>query len=173
MIADWIGPPQVAALLVLAQRGAEELWSRRNTARLLAGGGREEGAAFYPVVAATQLVWLAAVGLAIPPAAQPVWSLVWLYIALQGLRLWIILSLGRFWTHRIVTLDGAPLVATGPYRLLRHPNYVLVAAEVFLLPAAFGAWVLGVAFVTLQAAVLIYKARLEDAALRPRMERTG
>lgn len=165
MMADWLGPAQVAALLVLAQRAAEEAWSRRNERLLRAAGAVEEGAAFYPVVAVTHLAWLASVFFLISPAAPVSWLLAVLYLALQFMRLWIILSLGRFWTHHILTISGEKPIETGPYRYLRHPNYMLVVAEVFLLPAIFGAYALGAIMACMIGAVLRYKAWLEDRAL--------
>lgn len=165
MIADWLGPAQVAALLVLAQRAGEEAWSRRNERLLRAAGAVEHGAAFYPVVAVTHLAWLASVFLLVPATAAVSWPLAVLYLALQAVRLWIINSLGRYWTHHILTVPGEQPVATGPYRYLRHPNYMLVVAEVFVLPAIFGAYALGAIMACMIGAVLRYKAWLEDRAL--------
>ena len=67
MIAETIGWPQIAALLVLAQRGAEELYSARNTKALLAAGAQEAGASYYPVVATTHLAWIASLFFSFPP----------------------------------------------------------------------------------------------------------
>lgn len=163
-LADALGPAQIAALLVLAQRGAEELWSRRNETALRAQGAVESGGDFYPVVAVSHLAWLASVFFLVPADAAPIWPLAALYLALQGVRLWIIASLGRFWTHHILALPGAAPVTAGPYRFMRHPNYVLVTAEVLLLPAVFGSLALGAIMACIIASVLRYKARLEDAA---------
>jgi methyltransferase len=113
-----IGAPQIAALLVLAQRGLEELYSARNTKALLAQGASEAGRAFYPVVAATHLAWIASLFFLISPDAPIIWPLVAYYLALQVVRYWVIASLGRFWTHRIITVPGAPVTRRGPYRYL-------------------------------------------------------
>ncbi|MFQ5625868.1 MAG: isoprenylcysteine carboxyl methyltransferase family protein [Methyloligellaceae bacterium] len=162
------GAPQIAAILVLAQRGFEEIYSSANTKRLLAEGAREVGAGFYPVVAATHLGWIASLFLLISPNANVTWPLLVLYLLLQVARYWVIGSLGRYWTHRIITLDGAPIVKRGPYKFMKHPNYVITLVETFLLPLAFGAWGLALIMTAIWAAVLRYKILLEDAALATR-----
>jgi methyltransferase len=86
-------------------------------------------------------------------------------------RYWIIFTLGCWWTHRIITLDGAPIVERGPYRFLRHPNYAVTYAETFLLPLAFGAPALAVIMTAIWVAVIRYKILLEDRANAAR--RTG
>jgi len=83
-------------------------------------------------------------------------------------RYWVIATLGRFWTHRIFTLDDAPIVRRGPYQYLRHPHYAVTIAETFLLPAVFGAVALGIIIGAVWSAVLAYKIRLEDEALSNR-----
>jgi methyltransferase len=75
-LSDLIGAPQIAALLVLLQRGLEELYSARNTRHLLAEGGREVGRVYYPVVAATHLAWIASLFFLISPQAPIVWPLI-------------------------------------------------------------------------------------------------
>jgi methyltransferase len=164
MLPDFIGPPQIAALAILIQRGAEELHSARNTRRLIEAGGREEGRDFYPVVAVSHLAWIAAIFFLIPPDAAIARPVLIVFLLLQPVRYWIIATLGRWWTHRIITLDGAPIVARGPYRLLRHPNYAVTYAETFLLPLAFGASALAVIMTAIWVAVVRYKITLEDRA---------
>jgi methyltransferase len=165
-----IGAPQIAAVLVLAQRGAEELYSARNTHALLAEGASEAGAIFYPVVAATHLAWIASIFLLIPPGAPVIWPLIAYYLVLQVARYWVIASLGRFWTHRIITLRGAPITRRGPYRYLAHPNYAVTIVETFVLPLAFGALALAVIMTALWSVVIATKIKLEDEALEPRLE---
>jgi methyltransferase len=163
-----IGAPQIAALLVLAQRGLEELHSARNTKRLLAQSAHEVGANFYPVVAATHLAWIAALFFLVPPDAIVLWPLIAYYVVLQIVRYWVIGSLGRYWTHRIIAVPHAPLVGRGPYRYLRHPNYALTIVETFVLPLAFGAIALAIIMTALWWTVIQYKIRLEDEALASR-----
>jgi methyltransferase len=163
-----LGAPQIAALLILMQRGAEEIYSQRNTRALLACGAREEGAAYYPVVAVAHLSWIASLFFLIPRDARPLWPVIGLYVALQAARYWVIATLGPYWTHRIITVDEAPTVSSGAYRLFRHPNYAVTVAETLLLPLAFSAFALALIMTAIWVAVLSYKIRLENAALAAR-----
>ena len=168
MLSDALGPAQIGAALILLQRGLEEVHSRRNTRRLLQAGAHEEGRDFYPVVATTHLCWIASLAFLIPPSASAHSALLTLYLLLQLVRYWVIGTLGRYWTHRIIVLPGAPLVRRGPYRLMPHPNYVVTIVETLLLPLAFGAPALAAIFTVMWGSVLQYKIRLEDRALASR-----
>jgi methyltransferase len=95
-----------------------------------------------------------------------IWPFAAAYLLLQPLRLWVLVSLGGRWTTRIIVLPGAPLVRSGPFRLLRHPNYAIVVAEIALLPLAFGLWEMAAVFSLLNAAVLAIRIRAEERALR-------
>ena len=169
MISE-IGAPQIAALLILIQRGAEEIHSARNTRALLARGARDEVAGYYRVVAVAHLGWIAGLFFLVPPHAQPFWPVIGLYVLLQAARYWVIATLGPYWTHRIITLDEAPIVSSGAYRFFKHPNYAVTVAETLLLPLAFSAVALALIMTAIWVAVLSYKIRLEDAALAMRHE---
>lgn len=168
MISDTIGLPQIVAFLILLQRGAEELYSAHNTRALIASGAEEAGRSYYPVVATTHLAWIAGLFFLVPATATASATLATIYIALQGVRYWIIGTLGRFWTHRILTLKDAPIIRSGPYKYARHPNYAVTIAETVLLPAVFGNLALGIIMGAVWAAVLAYKIELEDKALSAR-----
>lgn len=167
-MSDLFGPAQWFALALLVQRGLEEIHSQRNTRRLLNDGASEAGASYYPVVAVTHLSWIAALFLLIPAGSAPSLPLLGLFLALQVARYWIIFSLGRFWTHRIITLPAAPIVRHGPYRFIRHPNYLVTFLETILVPAAFGAWAVSLLFGAIWGVVLVHKIKLEDEALDQR-----
>jgi len=154
----------VVAFVVL-QRLAELVVSRRNTAQLLAAGGYEVGRGHYPVLVAVHVLWLISLVVAIDPTTRPTFWLLGVFGVLQVARLWVMASLGRRWTTRIIVLPGKPLIATGPYRLMRHPNYLVVVGEIAVLPLAFGAWQLALAFSILNAVVLALRVRVEDRAL--------
>lgn len=146
------------------QRLSELVIAQRNTARLLAKGGREAGASHYPLIVALHTAWLA--GLAYFSWGEPVnWWFVALYAVLQVFRVWILISLGARWTTRIIVLPEAPLVARGPYRFVRHPNYLLVACEIACAPAIFGLWIFAAVFSVLNAAVLYLRISVENKAL--------
>jgi methyltransferase len=159
---------QVAAVLVAVQRLLEMAYAQRNARHLLAEGGVEHGARHYPLFILLHGAWLAALFFLVPADAPVFWPLLGLYLLLQVGRYWVIASLGRFWTTRVITLPGSPLVRRGPYRWLRHPNYVVLAAEVAVLPLAFGAWEIALAFSVANAALLAQRIRVEEAALAER-----
>jgi methyltransferase len=153
----------ILALVTLQRLG--ELWlSDRNTRRLLAQGAEEVGASHYPLIVAVHAAWLAALWWLAP--GHPVDAL-WLavYVLLQIARIWVLTTLGPRWTTRIIVLPGAPLVKAGPYRFVSHPNYVVVAAEIAVLPLVFGLWPVAVIFSALNAAVLAIRIREENRAL--------
>ena len=158
-----------AAALVLAlvtlQRLAELVIARRNTSALLARGAYEASPSHYKLIVAVHAGWLAALWWLAPGKAIS-WPLLGLFLLLQMARLWVLASLGERWTTRIIVLPGAPLVAKGPFRFLRHPNYAVVAAEIAVLPLAFGLWQAALIFSVLNAAVLAIRIKAEDKALR-------
>jgi methyltransferase len=162
---DWTG---IIVGLVALERGAELIHANRNTQALLREGAQEIGRAHYKLIVALHLAWLIAVYIAAAPGAPPVWAWIAIYLALQAARYWIIASLGRYWTTRIIAVPGAPLVKRGPYRFIRHPNYAVVIAEVAVLPLAFREPWVAAAFSALNGALLWWRVRVENAALDKR-----
>ncbi len=158
----WVSIAILAA--VTFARGVELVVAERNTRRLKAAGALEAGAGHYPLIVAVHAAWLLTLwALAWDRPAQPVW--LGLFLALQVLRVWVLVTLGGRWTTRIIVLPGAPLVRRGPYRFMDHPNYLVVVGEIALLPLAFGLVEVAVAFSVLNALVLVLRIRAEDAAL--------
>ena len=157
--------PGAAAFLgfLILQRLSELVLARLNTTRLLARGATEHGASHYPLIVALHAAWIAALvifGLGNP--VSPAWLAA--FVVLQALRIWILASLRDRWTTRIIVLDK-PLVARGPFRFVRHPNYMVVAAEIVVASMVLGLpWVAAI-FTVLNAAVLAIRIRAEDAAL--------
>jgi len=159
-----LDPGAAAFLGFLAfQRLSELVLARRNTALLLARGATEHGAAHYPLIVALHAAWIAALvifGLGNP--ISPFWLAA--FAVLQALRVWVLASLGDRWTTRIIVLDE-PLVARGPFKFVRHPNYMVVAAEIVVASMVLGLpWVAAI-FTLLNAAILTIRIRAEDAAL--------
>jgi methyltransferase len=150
---------------VLVQRGAELVLAQLNTARLVRLGATEIDRAGYKWIVVLHVAWLAALIATVPSETQPNWPLLALFFGLQLGRLWVIASLGRRWTTRVIALPGAPLVTAGPYQYLRHPNYAIVAAELAILPLTFAAVAIAVVFSACNAALLVRRIRLENAAL--------
>ena len=147
-----------------AQRLAELVFARSNTARLRAKGAVEFGAAHYPLMIALHASWL--IGLWVFGHDRPIVQL-WLavFVLLQIGRLWVIASLGQRWTTRVIVLRGATPVTRGPYRWLRHPNYLIVALEIAVVPLALGMPVYALVFSLANAALLAYRIRIENEAL--------
>ena len=154
----------ILALVTLQRIG--ELWlANRNTKRLLAQGAHEVGAGHYPLIVVVHLLWLAALWWFAPP--RPIDGF-WLgmFVLLELARIWVVATLGRRWTTRIIILPEAPLVRRGPYRWADHPNYLVVVGEIAVLPMVFALWQVAVIFTLVNAAVLTVRIREENRALR-------
>lgn len=151
--------------LVTVQRVGELVLAQRNTRRLLARGAVESGAGHYPFIVALHGAWLGGLWLLAWDRPLNLWLLV-VFIGLQAARIWVIATLGERWTTRIITLPGEPLVRRGPYRFVSHPNYLVVAAEILVLPLAFGlAWFAQI-FGLLNIAMMAVRISSEAQALR-------
>jgi methyltransferase len=155
----------VVILALVTVERLTELWlSSRNTRRLLARGAHEVGSGHYPFIVSVHVLWLADLWWLAPErTVDGLWLT--LYILLQLERIWVISTLGERWTTRIIILPDAPLVHRGPYRFVRHPNYLVVIGEIVVLPLVFGLWWVAVLFSLLNAAVLAARIREENAAL--------
>ncbi|PVE23272.1 hypothetical protein DC522_16840 [Microvirga sp. KLBC 81] len=152
-------------ILVTLQRMSELAWARRNTRRLKARGAVEVASGHYGLIVLVHTAWLLGLWvLAWDRPLAPGWAGV--YVALQVARFWVLASLGERWTTRIIVLPRTPLVRTGPYRFMNHPNYLVVAAEIAVLPLAFGLVGYAILFSLLNAAVLTVRIRAETRALK-------
>jgi methyltransferase len=154
----------VILALVTLERLVELLIARRNTRSLLAQGAREHGAGHYPLIVALHALWLAALWWLAPlRPIEPFWLA--LFLLIEFGRVWVLATLGERWTTRIIVLPDAPLIKQGPYRWTDHPNYLIVVAEIFVLPLVFGLWRTALVFTLLNAAVLTVRIREENRAL--------
>ena len=160
-----IGLPQLLILLVALQRLGELIYARRNDRRLRAAGGVEYGGGHYPLLVGLHTAWLVALFVSVAPGTPILLGPLVAYLLLQGLRVWTLASLGGFWTTRVIVVPGAERVRRGPYGFLRHPNYLIVALEIPLLPLVFGAWPLAAGFGLANLAVLAWRIRVEERAL--------
>jgi methyltransferase len=158
----------IVIALVVVQRLAELVYAERNTKALLARGAVEIGRAHYPLIVLLHAAWLIAIVVFLPHNPPVNLVLLAIFVVLQALRVWVLATLGPYWTTRIITLPGAPLVRRGPYRLLRHPNYTVVAGEILVLPLVFGEVWVAVAFTILNALMLVWRIRQENEALAAR-----
>ena len=161
----------ITLALVALQRLGELAYAAHNTRRLFARGAVEIGRRHYPLFILLHGGWLVALAASVPAATPPSWPLLGLFLLLQGGRIWVVATLGPYWTTRIISLPEAPLVARGPYRFVRHPNYLIVTGEIAILPLAFGAWPIALAFSVLNALLLAWRIRVENGALAARRGR--
>ncbi|HEY8592753.1 MAG TPA: isoprenylcysteine carboxylmethyltransferase family protein [Sphingomicrobium sp.] len=155
----------VALLLFVTAERLVELWlASRNTARLVAQGALEHAPGHYPLIVAVHVLWLAALWWLAPGRGVDGFWLA-IFVLLELARIWVLATLGRRWTTRIIVLPGAPLVRRGPYRFVNHPNYWVVIGEIAVLPLVFGLWLVALIFTLLNAAVLAIRIRAENRAL--------
>ena len=149
---------------VTGQRLVELRLAERNTRRLLASGAMEHSPGHYPFLVAIHVAWLAALWWWAP--GRPVnLALLLVFVLLQLGRVWVIATLGRRWTTRIIVDPAAPLVRSGPYRFVSHPNYLVVTGEITILPLVFGLVEIAVLFTALNAIILAVRIRAENKAL--------
>jgi methyltransferase len=159
-----VGLSVALLLLVTAQRLAELVIAKRNTAALMAQGAVEHGAGHYPAIVLLHAAWL--IGLWLFAAGlEPSLPLAALYLVLQAFRVWTLASIGPRWTTRVIVVPGETLVARGPYRFMRHPNYAVVVAEILVLPLVFGLGAYALLFSLLNACVLAVRIGVEERAL--------
>ena len=150
--------------IVTLQRLGELVLARHNTTRLMETGAWEASPAHYPLLVSLHAGWLGGLWWLAP--GRPVeLGFILAYLAIQPLRVWIIATLGRRWTTRIVIVPDWPLVRRGPYAVISHPNYLVVVLEIALLPLAFDLVWYALIFSALNAAVLHVRIQAENAAL--------
>jgi methyltransferase len=156
--------------LLIAERLVELWLSKRNAARAFARGGVESGQRHYQVMVAFHTLFLVACvaevfGLGRPFPGLGGWVALGAAVGAQALRYWAIATLGERWNSRIIVVPGLSPVTGGPYRYLKHPNYVAVVVELLAVPLIHGAWVTAAVFTLGNAALLFVRIRAEEAAL--------
>ncbi|MBW5423350.1 hypothetical protein GKQ77_17555 [Streptomyces sp. BG9H] len=160
-------------LLVLAvavERLVELVVARRNAARAFTRGGVEHGQGHYPAMVVLHLSLLVCCLLEPALADRPFlpalgWPMLALVLLAQTLRWWCVTTLGPYWNTRVIVVPGAHLVGAGPYRFLRHPNYVAVVMEIAALPLVHSAWLTAAVFSVANAVLLTVRIRCENTAL--------
>ncbi|HEY0693190.1 MAG TPA: isoprenylcysteine carboxylmethyltransferase family protein [Kribbella sp.] len=160
----------VLVLLVGLERVAELVVSLRNAKWSFAKGGVETGEGHYPFMVLLHTGLLAGCLVEAIVADRPFipalgWTMLAVVLLAQGLRWWCITVLGPQWNTRVIVVPELALVASGPYRWFRHPNYVAVVAEGVALPLVHDAWITAVVFTLLNVPLLAVRIRAEEAAL--------
>ena len=158
-----------AYLFALIAERLFELWlSRRNAAKAFAAGGVEVGQVHYRFMAVFHALFFVACALEARPFDMAVFFTFFpLALAAMGLRYWAIRTLGDRWNTRVIVVPGAAPVTGGPYRFMKHPNYLAVVLELFSVPMMMGAWMTAVVFTVVNAALLYVRIRAEERALGP------
>lgn len=158
----WEGVAVLA--FVTLQRLAELALSQRNTKKLLARGAYEVDPGHYPFIVTLHAAWLLTLWVLGPGPPVEIVPLI-LFAVLQLARVWTIATLGERWTTRIIILPGSPLVKSGPYRWVNHPNYLIVIGEIAVLPLVFGLPMVAILFSLLNGLLLWVRIRDENRAL--------
>lgn len=148
---------------IVLQRLSELFIAKRNTARLLAKGAYEVGAEHYPVMVAMHSIWIACL-LFLGFDESVAFGWLAMFAVLQVFRVWILGTLGSRWTTRVIILPE-PLVVAGPFKFFRHPNYMLVVAEIIVAPMVLGLFWVALVFTALNAAMLYVRIGVEEKAL--------
>ncbi|WOE73768.1 isoprenylcysteine carboxyl methyltransferase family protein [Alterisphingorhabdus coralli] len=161
----------VAAIIIgllIAQRLGELVYAKRNTKALLARGAQEYGRSHYPLMVAIHTAFLAALVYETLPNWPIIWPLAILFLVLQAMRLWVLATLGPYWTTRIISSPDFPRISSGPFRFIPHPNYLVVTLEIATIPLIFGHVWISVIFSLLNAAILFVRIRIEADILTER-----
>jgi methyltransferase len=161
----------VLIVLFISERLNELRSANRNSDKLLERGGREFGAAHYPVIVAMHSAFFASLVTEFIMRNEPLASYfvlpLFLLLGAQVLRLWVRRAMKDRWTTRIIVVPGENLITSGPFRYVAHPIYIAVAIELFTLPLIFGLYVTCFVFTMLNATLLLFiRIPTERRALR-------
>lgn len=156
--------------IVILQRLIELLIARRNEKWMLSQGAFEVGASHYPIMVAMHVTFFVSLLLEVmifERALSPIWiALLGVFLLAQAARIWCLLSLGKFWNTKIIILPGADVIRRGPYKWLRHPNYLIVTIELLVLPLLFGAYSTAFLYTLLNVWMLSVRIPAEEKALK-------
>jgi methyltransferase len=158
--------------LLALERFVELLLSRWNARQARAAGAVEAGQGHYPVMVAFHTLFLVSCAVEVLWARRAFpgalgWAALGVAVAAQGLRYWAVASLGPRWNTRVLVWPGVPPVTSGPYRFLRHPNYLAIVLEMIAVPLVYGAWVTALVFSLGNLLLLSVRIRSEEKALGP------
>ena len=154
-------------LFIILLRIAELLLARKNEQWLLQNGAIEYGQKHYPFIVALHILFIISliVEYSIVGVVAYNLPLLILFFVLLALKAWVIFSLGKFWNTKIYRVAHFPLVKKGPYKYIKHPNYIIVIAEIATIPLIFHLYYTAIIFNLLYGLMLALRIREEDKAL--------
>lgn len=155
-------------LFIILLRLAELLHSKRNEKWLIAHSAVESGQNHYPYIIALHTLFMLSLltEFYYSPDASFNPLIFFIYLLLISFKTWVILSLGNFWNTKIYRIQDAPLVKTGPYKYLKHPNYLIVIGEIAIIPMTFHLYHTAILFTVLNAIMLCIRIRVENKVLQ-------
>ncbi len=162
----------ILMVFIISQRLIELYWANRNTKRLISLGGIEHSPRHYSLIVLLHSSWIVVLLGSLWLTSKIEISAVYFafFVLLTLFRIWILATLGSFFTTKIISLPGAPLRKTGPYRFFKHPNYVLVVFEIAVVPMIFGFWQIALIWGLANIGILGYRIQQEDLALKDRRD---
>jgi methyltransferase len=156
--------------IVIIQRLVELIIANRNEKWMRSQGAFEAGAVHYPIMVTMHIAFFISLLVEVfvtNKPLSPLWiPLLSLFLIAQIARVWCLASLGTFWNTKIIILPGADVVKKGPYKFIRHPNYVIVATELLVLPLIFSAYFTAIVFSFLNIWMLSVRIPVEEKALK-------
>ncbi len=169
-IWDGGGWPVAYAILIFLtlQRGLELIYANHNTKALFARGAHEYGRGHYPAMVAIHAAFLVSLFVFTRPHDPIVWPLAIIFVFLQAARLWVLATLGPYWTTRIISAPDFPRVLAGPFKYVSHPNYLVVTLEILVIPLVFGHIWIAIIFICLNAVILYVRINVENTVLKER-----
>ena len=160
----------IVLTIVIIQRLVELIVAKRNEKWMRSQGAFEAGAVHYPFMVAMHMAFFASLiieVIVLDQTLSPFWiPLLCIFLLAQVLRLWCLMSLGKFWNTKIIILPGADVIRKGPYKFIRHPNYLIVTTELLILPLLFGAYFTAIVFSLLNLWMLSVRIPAEEKALK-------
>ena len=160
----------IVLTIVIIQRLVELFIAKRNEKWMKSQGALEAGASHYPYMVAMHVCFFIALIVEVigfNRELSPVWPLfLTLFLLAQVLRVWCLSSLGKYWNTKIIVLPNAEVVRKGPYKWIRHPNYVIVATELIVLPLQFSAYITAILFTLLNIWMMSVRIPAEEQALK-------
>jgi methyltransferase len=156
--------------VLVIQRLVELVIAKKNEKWMKDRGAKEFGQKHYHVMVMIHFAFFVSLlieGGIYHSGIHPLWKyLLALFLITQAGRVWVISSLGKYWNTKIIVLPDAEVVATGPYKLFRHPNYLIVTMELVIVPLLFNAYWTLIVFAVLNQLILLTRIPVEEDALK-------